>query len=182
MHSFSLTLFSVRAKKMLKTWFELKIKSYPCVRQDFREAVGAAVGDEGEPVLEEERLREILNELPDVYTLHRRILNELENRLRHWWELIVQCRHESNQLETQIDTLVNGGLLLCPRCQGGEPEDRRHLLVQEGRVFSFYHLHRPLRPQHESAGGQLSHIARLRCHCSPVWGQLEWLWKKCSQA
>lgn len=54
------------------------------LRQDFRDAVGAAVGDEGEPVLDEERLREILNELPDVYTLHRRILNELENRIRHW--------------------------------------------------------------------------------------------------
>uniref|UniRef100_A0A8D2ZI74 Uncharacterized protein n=1 Tax=Scophthalmus maximus TaxID=52904 RepID=A0A8D2ZI74_SCOMX len=55
-------------------------------RQDFREAVGSAVGDEGEPVVEEERLREILNELPDVYTLHRRILTELENRLRQWEE------------------------------------------------------------------------------------------------
>uniref|UniRef100_A0AAY5KK26 FYVE, RhoGEF and PH domain containing 5a n=1 Tax=Esox lucius TaxID=8010 RepID=A0AAY5KK26_ESOLU len=53
-----------------------------CLRQDFREAVGAAVGEEGDPVLEEERLREILNELPDVYTLHRRILTELENRIR----------------------------------------------------------------------------------------------------
>lgn len=52
--------------------------------QDFREAVGAAVGDEGDSVLDEERLREILNELPDVYTLHRKILNELENRIRHW--------------------------------------------------------------------------------------------------
>lgn len=56
----------------------------PSMWQDFREAVATAVGEEGEPVLDEERLREILNELPDVYTLHRRILNELENRLRHW--------------------------------------------------------------------------------------------------
>lgn len=43
-----------------------------------------AVGDEGEPVLNEDRLREILNELPDIYTLHHRILHELENRIRHW--------------------------------------------------------------------------------------------------
>uniref|UniRef100_A0A673CRV6 FYVE, RhoGEF and PH domain containing 5a n=1 Tax=Sphaeramia orbicularis TaxID=375764 RepID=A0A673CRV6_9TELE len=56
------------------------------VWKDFREAVGTAVGDEGEPVLDDERLREILNELPDVYTLHRRILTELENRIRHWDE------------------------------------------------------------------------------------------------
>uniref|UniRef100_A0A8C7F936 FYVE, RhoGEF and PH domain containing 5 n=1 Tax=Oncorhynchus kisutch TaxID=8019 RepID=A0A8C7F936_ONCKI len=58
------------------------IKSCSSLCQDFREAVGAAVGDEGDPVLEEERLREILNKLPDVYTLHRRILTELENRIR----------------------------------------------------------------------------------------------------
>uniref|UniRef100_A0A4W5NWF6 FYVE, RhoGEF and PH domain containing 5 n=1 Tax=Hucho hucho TaxID=62062 RepID=A0A4W5NWF6_9TELE len=62
------------------------MKSSLSLCQDFREAVGAAVGDEGDPVLEEERLREILNELPDVYTLHRRILTELENRIRQWEE------------------------------------------------------------------------------------------------
>lgn len=62
--------------------FEIKVPHHMC--QDFREAVGAAVSDEGELVLDDERLREILNELPDVYTLHRRILNELENRIRHW--------------------------------------------------------------------------------------------------
>ena len=56
----------------------------PLLYQDFREAVGAAVGEEGEPVLEDEMLREILNELPDVYTFHRRLLTELENRIRQW--------------------------------------------------------------------------------------------------
>uniref|UniRef100_A0A8C9YXR0 FYVE, RhoGEF and PH domain containing 5 n=1 Tax=Sander lucioperca TaxID=283035 RepID=A0A8C9YXR0_SANLU len=67
--------------------YERQVSSDKCVLNcDFREAVGAAVGDEGEPVLDEERLREILNELPDVYTLHRRILTELENRIRHWEE------------------------------------------------------------------------------------------------
>uniref|UniRef100_UPI0037E993B4 FYVE, RhoGEF and PH domain-containing protein 5b n=1 Tax=Semicossyphus pulcher TaxID=241346 RepID=UPI0037E993B4 len=64
----------------------LHVKALKLLQEDFREAVGAAVGDEGDPVLDEERLREILNELPDVYTLHRRILNELENRIRHWEE------------------------------------------------------------------------------------------------
>lgn len=68
-----------------KLW-KITIPPHSHVCQDFREAVGAAVGDEGEPVLDDERLREILNELPDVYTLHRRILNELENRIRHWWD------------------------------------------------------------------------------------------------
>uniref|UniRef100_A0A8C5DCB9 FYVE, RhoGEF and PH domain-containing protein 5-like n=1 Tax=Gouania willdenowi TaxID=441366 RepID=A0A8C5DCB9_GOUWI len=50
---------------------------------DFRRVVGSAVGDEGEPVLREERLREILNELPDVYILHCMILTQLENRITH---------------------------------------------------------------------------------------------------
>ncbi|XP_034441054.1 FYVE, RhoGEF and PH domain-containing protein 5-like isoform X3 [Hippoglossus hippoglossus] len=73
------------AKELVDTE-RLHVKALKLLQEDFREAVGAAVGDEGEPVVEEERLREILNELPDVYTLHRRILTELENRIRHWEE------------------------------------------------------------------------------------------------
>ncbi|XP_078139576.1 FYVE, RhoGEF and PH domain-containing protein 5b [Centroberyx gerrardi] len=71
------------AKELVDTE-RLHVKALKLLQEDFREAVGAAVGDEGDPVLDEERLREILNELPDVYTLHRRILTELENRIRHW--------------------------------------------------------------------------------------------------
>ncbi|XP_056293891.1 FYVE, RhoGEF and PH domain-containing protein 5-like isoform X3 [Pseudoliparis swirei] len=73
------------AKELVDTE-RLHVKALKLLQEDFREAVGAAVGDEGDPVLDEERLREILNELPDVYTLHRRILSELENRIRHWEE------------------------------------------------------------------------------------------------
>ncbi|XP_029906462.1 FYVE, RhoGEF and PH domain-containing protein 5b [Myripristis murdjan] len=73
------------AKELVDTE-RLHVKALKLLQEDFREAVGAAVGDEGDPVLDEERLREILNELPDVYTLHRRILTELENRIRHWEE------------------------------------------------------------------------------------------------
>ncbi|KAM3621202.1 uncharacterized protein V6R79_007811 [Siganus canaliculatus] len=73
------------AKELVDTE-RLHVKALKLLQEDFREAVGAAVGDEGEPVLDDERLREILNELPDVYTLHRRILNELENRIRNWDE------------------------------------------------------------------------------------------------
>ncbi|XP_023852378.1 FYVE, RhoGEF and PH domain-containing protein 5 isoform X1 [Salvelinus sp. IW2-2015] len=73
------------AKELVDTE-RLHVKALKLLQVDFREAVGAAVGDEGDPVLEEERLREILNELPDVYTLHRRILTELENRIRQWEE------------------------------------------------------------------------------------------------
>ncbi|MEQ2229808.1 hypothetical protein ILYODFUR_022674, partial [Ilyodon furcidens] len=51
---------------------------------DFQKDVGSAVGDDGQPVLDDERLREILNELPDIYMLHSKILTELESRIRHW--------------------------------------------------------------------------------------------------
>ncbi|XP_071349886.1 FYVE, RhoGEF and PH domain-containing protein 5b [Trachinotus anak] len=73
------------AKELVDTE-RLHVKALKLLQEDFREAVGAAVGDEGEPVLEDERLREILNELPDVYNLHRRVFTELENRIRHWEE------------------------------------------------------------------------------------------------
>ncbi|XP_029357652.1 FYVE, RhoGEF and PH domain-containing protein 5b isoform X2 [Echeneis naucrates] len=64
----------------------LHVAALKLLQEDFRESVGAAVGDEGEPVLEEERLREILNELPDVYTLHRTVFTELESRIHRWEE------------------------------------------------------------------------------------------------
>ncbi|XP_077429428.1 FYVE, RhoGEF and PH domain-containing protein 5b isoform X2 [Vanacampus margaritifer] len=64
----------------------LHVKALKILQEDFREAVRTAVTADGEPVLNEKRLCEILNELPDVYLLHRTILAELENRTRHWEE------------------------------------------------------------------------------------------------
>lgn len=52
--------------------------------QDFRSAVAEAEGEEGEPVLKEQRLGEILGVLPQVYTLHSSILTELEERISQW--------------------------------------------------------------------------------------------------
>lgn len=57
---------------------------FPCSLQDFRSAVAEAVGDEREPVLEEQRLGEILGVLPQVYTLHSSILTDLEERISNW--------------------------------------------------------------------------------------------------
>uniref|UniRef100_A0A665U8B1 FYVE, RhoGEF and PH domain-containing protein 5-like n=1 Tax=Echeneis naucrates TaxID=173247 RepID=A0A665U8B1_ECHNA len=59
---------------------------YPCLMQDFRSAVADAVGEGGEPVLEEYRLREILGVLPQVYSLHSSILTNLEERISQWEE------------------------------------------------------------------------------------------------
>lgn len=57
---------------------------FPSLMQDFRSAVTEAEGEEGEPVLEEQRLGEIMGVLPQVYTLHSSILTELEERISQW--------------------------------------------------------------------------------------------------
>ncbi|XP_014865940.1 PREDICTED: FYVE, RhoGEF and PH domain-containing protein 5-like isoform X1 [Poecilia mexicana] len=62
----------------------LHVKALRLLQKDFRKAVGSAVGDDGQPAMDDERLREILNELPDVYVLHSKILTELESRIGHW--------------------------------------------------------------------------------------------------
>lgn len=56
----------------------------PTLPQDFRAAVGGAVGEDGQPILKEEKLTEILNLLPEVYLLHCHLLDELENRMLQW--------------------------------------------------------------------------------------------------
>lgn len=54
--------------------------------QDFRQAVSEAEDEDGQPVLQLQRLEEILGELPQVYSLHSAILAELEERISHWYE------------------------------------------------------------------------------------------------
>lgn len=54
------------------------------VTQDFRSAVVEAEGENGEPVLEEQKLAEILGVLPQVHSLHSSILTELEERISQW--------------------------------------------------------------------------------------------------
>lgn len=71
------------AKELLDTEKQ-HVKALKILSDDFREAVLSSVDGEGQPVIEEERLREILNELPDVYCLHQRILQELESRVTLW--------------------------------------------------------------------------------------------------
>ncbi|KAG7270249.1 hypothetical protein CRUP_013966 [Coryphaenoides rupestris] len=58
----------------------------PCLLhvQDFRRAAEEAVGEGGEPAVEEQRLEEILGVLPQVYSLHSGLLAELEARISQW--------------------------------------------------------------------------------------------------
>lgn len=170
--------------------------------QDFREAVRSTVGDQGEPALDDERLREILNELPDVYTLHRTILTELENRIQHWWAMgqhtlllnrkyfntHTHLKHIKLLLKKKILSNLFLPLLCCSESnlravgtslswsrlclfiQGGQPNNCRYIPEQESRVFGLYHVHRPLRSEHEFTGGQLPNVARFCGDCSTFWG------------
>ncbi|XP_030585395.1 FYVE, RhoGEF and PH domain-containing protein 5 isoform X2 [Archocentrus centrarchus] len=64
----------------------LHISALKHLQEDFRSAVTEAVDEEGDPVLEEQRLGEVLGVLPDVYTLHSSIFTELEERISQWEE------------------------------------------------------------------------------------------------
>ncbi|XP_029358645.1 FYVE, RhoGEF and PH domain-containing protein 5 isoform X2 [Echeneis naucrates] len=64
----------------------LHVSAIKHLEEDFRSAVADAVGEGGEPVLEEYRLREILGVLPQVYSLHSSILTNLEERISQWEE------------------------------------------------------------------------------------------------
>ncbi|XP_033483002.2 FYVE, RhoGEF and PH domain-containing protein 5 isoform X1 [Epinephelus lanceolatus] len=73
------------AKELLDSE-RLHVSALKYLQEDFRSAVTEAVGEEEEPVLEEQRLGEILGVLPQVYTLHSSILTELEERVSQWEE------------------------------------------------------------------------------------------------
>lgn len=62
----------------------LHVSALKHIQEDFRAAVAGAVVVEGEPVLDEQRLGEILGVLPQVYNLHKNLLSELEERISQW--------------------------------------------------------------------------------------------------
>ncbi|KAK7916769.1 hypothetical protein WMY93_012530 [Mugilogobius chulae] len=62
----------------------LHVSALKHLQEDFRAAVSGAVVEEGEPVLDDQRLGEILGVLPQVYNLHKSLLSELEHRIDQW--------------------------------------------------------------------------------------------------
>ncbi|XP_030276689.1 FYVE, RhoGEF and PH domain-containing protein 5 isoform X2 [Sparus aurata] len=93
------------------------------LQEDFRSAVTEAEGEEGEPVLEEQRLGEILGVLPQVYTLHSSILTELEERISQWEEsqrvvdVILSRREEFRVFDTYISEYDRSMSLLEESCR-----------------------------------------------------------------
>nr|XP_020448568.1 FYVE, RhoGEF and PH domain-containing protein 5-like isoform X2 [Monopterus albus] len=87
---------------------KLHVSALKYLQEDFRSAVAEAVGEDGVPVLEEQRLGEILGVLPQVYTLHSSILTELEERISQWEEsqrvvdVILSRREDFGVFDTYI--------------------------------------------------------------------------------
>lgn len=79
------------------------------------------------------------------------------------------CCSESN-LRSRLSASLSCAHL-CFFLQGGRPKDCTHIPEQESRVFGLYHLHRPLRSEHEFTGRQLPNVTCFCCRCSTVWGQ-----------
>uniref|UniRef100_UPI001EAED127 FYVE, RhoGEF and PH domain-containing protein 6-like n=1 Tax=Oncorhynchus gorbuscha TaxID=8017 RepID=UPI001EAED127 len=87
---------------------------------------GSSVGGGGggwEPVVEEQRLGEILGTLPEVYILHSNILTELDARIRQWEEsqqvvdVILSRQEEFAVFATYISKYDRSMSLLAESCK-----------------------------------------------------------------
>ncbi|KAM8868535.1 FYVE, RhoGEF and PH domain-containing protein 5 isoform 1-T1 [Synchiropus picturatus] len=93
------------------------------LHEDFRKAVGESVGEDGEPVMEKQRLEEILGVLHQVFTLHSSILAELDVRINQWEEsqrvvdVILSRREEFAVFETFISEYDRSMSLLQESCR-----------------------------------------------------------------
>ncbi|XP_013988870.2 FYVE, RhoGEF and PH domain-containing protein 5 isoform X1 [Salmo salar] len=101
----------------------LHVKALKLLQEDFRAAVLEAVGEDGEPVVEEQRLWEILGTLPEVYILHSNILTELDARIRQWEEsqqvvdVILSHQEEFAVFATYISEYDRSMSLLAESCK-----------------------------------------------------------------
>ncbi|CAB1423406.1 unnamed protein product [Pleuronectes platessa] len=101
----------------------LHVDAIKYLQEDFRSEVAETVGEGGEPVLEEQRLGEILGVLPQVYTLHSSILSELEDRITQWEEsqrvvdVILSRREDFGVFDTFISEYDRSMSLLEESCR-----------------------------------------------------------------
>lgn len=101
----------------------LHVSALKHLEEDFRSAVSEALDDEGEPVLEEQRLGEILGVLPQVYSLHSSVLAELEERISQWEEsqkvvnVILSRQNDFRVFDTYISEYDRSMSLLEESCR-----------------------------------------------------------------
>lgn len=101
----------------------LHVSALKHLQEDFRSAVVEVEGEDGEPVLEEQRLGEILGVLPQVHSLHSSILTELEERISQWEEsqrvvdVILSRREDFGVFDTYISQYDRSMSLLEESCR-----------------------------------------------------------------
>ncbi|XP_023155116.1 FYVE, RhoGEF and PH domain-containing protein 5 isoform X2 [Amphiprion ocellaris] len=101
----------------------LHVSALKYLQEDFRSAVTEAVDEDGEPVLEEQRVEEILGVLPQVYSLHSSIFTELEERISQWEEsqkvvdVILSRRDDFGVFDTYISEYDRSMSLLEESCR-----------------------------------------------------------------
>ncbi|XP_019715307.1 FYVE, RhoGEF and PH domain-containing protein 5 isoform X2 [Hippocampus comes] len=101
----------------------LHVSALKYLQEGFRPAVGQAVAEDGGPLLDAQRLEEILGVLPQVLTLHSNILAELEERIHHWEEgqrvadVILSHREDFRVFDTFISEYERSMALLEESCK-----------------------------------------------------------------
>ncbi|XP_077386336.1 FYVE, RhoGEF and PH domain-containing protein 5 isoform X1 [Festucalex cinctus] len=101
----------------------LHVSALKYLQEDFRPAVAEAVAEDGSPLLDDQRLEEILGVLPQVLTLHSNILTELEERIDHWEEgqrvvdVILSHREDFRLFDTFISEYDRSMSLLEESCK-----------------------------------------------------------------
>nr|XP_020488783.1 FYVE, RhoGEF and PH domain-containing protein 5-like isoform X1 [Labrus bergylta] len=101
----------------------LHVSALKHLQEEFRSAVTEVESEDGEPVLEEQRLGEILGVLPQVYSLHSSILSELEERISQWEEsqrvvdVILSRQEEFRVFDTYISEYDRSMSLLEESCR-----------------------------------------------------------------
>ncbi|XP_051804218.1 FYVE, RhoGEF and PH domain-containing protein 5 isoform X2 [Acanthochromis polyacanthus] len=101
----------------------LHVSALKYLQEDFRSAVTGPADEDGEPVLEEQRLEEILGVLPQVHSLHSSILAELEERISQWEEsqkvvdVILSRRDDFGVFDTYISEYDRSMSLLEESCR-----------------------------------------------------------------
>ncbi|XP_026161900.1 FYVE, RhoGEF and PH domain-containing protein 5 isoform X2 [Mastacembelus armatus] len=101
----------------------LHVSALKYLQEDFRSAVVEAMGEEGDRVLGEQRLGEILGVLPQVCALHSSILTELEERISQWEEsqrfadVILSHREDFSVFDTYVSDYDRSMFLLEESCK-----------------------------------------------------------------
>lgn len=74
--------------------------------QNFRDTVVKASLQAGKPVIDERNLNQILFSLPQLYELNQGLLRELEDRVAHWYPVVLPNSTDNYNLDFAIIWII----------------------------------------------------------------------------